>query len=223
MSDPTSPTLANSPEARSPTGEILDQSQTQTQTEPTTSSTDQTEPKPDEPKPPATPAEPVPESYTFKTTAGAEPDAKLVSTFTPIFRELNLTQAQADKLVEAYNTHAGARAEDAKQVIAAMGQKWDAELRADKVMGPQLATVQADVGKAITQLPAEVQAPFRAAMNDTMAGNNPAIVRAFWEFAKMINEGKHVTGGGPSQVTKPGNSSRPSMAEVMYPDLSRAS
>lgn len=222
MSDLASPPLANSPEARSPTGEILDQ--TQTQTEPTISSNPPatTEGTTHESKPP-TPPEPAPESYTFKTTAGDEPDAKLVSTFTPIFRELNLTQAQADKLVEAYNSHAGARADDAKAVIAAMGEKWNAELKADKVMGSQLPTVQADVGKAIAQLPAEVQAPFRAAMNDTMAGNNPAIVRAFWEFAKLVNEGKHVTGGGPSPVTKPGNSSRPSMAESMYPDLPRAS
>jgi hypothetical protein len=220
MSDPASPPLANSPDARSPTGEILDQSQTQT--EPVTSSTIPADPTTHEPKP-ATPADPVPESYTFKTSPGTEPDEKLVSTFTPIFRELNLTQAQADKLVEAYNSHAGARAEDAKAVIAAMGEKWNAELKADKVMGSQLPTVQADVGKAITQLPADVQAPFRAAMNDTMAGNNPAIVRAFWEFAKLVNEGKHVTGGGPSPVTKPGSPSRPSMAESMYPDLPRAS
>lgn len=219
MSDPTSPPLANSPEARTETGELLNQSPTPspTSSETPTTSAGNTEPQTDAPKPD------IPETYQFKTTSGDAPDEKLVAAATPIFRELGLTQAQADKLVDLYNTHAGARADDAQAVIQAQGQKWDADLRADKIMGSQLPTIQADVGRMIDQLPQETRQPFREAMTLTMAGNNPAIVRAIWEMSKLVNEGRHVTAPGPAPVTAPGKSSRPSMAESMYPNLARAS
>jgi len=105
---------------RTATGEIAPPSPTTPQTPPTTTSTTSLDPKPTEgegktlltgkegedgTKTEAKPA--VPEKYDFKAPAawsekGWELDTKLIETATPIFKELGLSQDQAQKLVDFY-------------------------------------------------------------------------------------------------------------------------
>lgn len=168
---------------------------------------------------------PAPDTYTFKTPSGAEADPTLVAAATPIFKELNLTQPQADKLIELWNKTAASDVDRAKQVIAAQGEKWETELKADKLMGHQLDRVKLDIGRALDLLPPQIKTDFQKSMNDTMAGNHPAMVRAFWELSKLVTEGTHVRGGSPSPngQTAPAAPTKPTAAQAMYPNLSRAS
>src|SRR5574340_1250451 len=103
---PVTEPLGNSTEARTTDGTLRDQGT------PTTA----TETKPD-----ATPTEPAkptpPETYTFKAPDGKSYDQSLIDGATPIFRELGLDQAAADKLVAFYDKHAQGAADLAVKAV----------------------------------------------------------------------------------------------------------
>ena len=145
---------------------------------------------------------------------------------TPVFKELGLTQAQADKLVDLYNGLAKGKADIGLATIKAMGEKWEGEAKADPYIGPNLDKIKVDVGRALDQIELTrpgIKSRFANAMNMTMAGSNPAFIETFWELSKSIIEGKHVVGGGPSPhgQTDRGNAPRPTIAQAMYPNLTR--
>ena len=198
--------LTNSPEARTATGEIINQgeapSKIETASEPT-----------------AAPV--VPEAYSFTALEGQTLDEKLVAEATPIFKELGLSQESAQKLVDMYNKQTGGvQAELVKQVEKVRGE-WRDQVKADPVMGKDLDKTLLEIGRAKDRLPTEIRASFNEAMDLTGAGDHPAIVRALYELAKLVNEGTHVAGGAPSvHGQKPsGQATRPSMASAMYPNL----
>src|SRR6185437_10360924 len=92
----TTPPLPNSPEARTPDGTLKDTISTAPTPE-TTPSESVTEPKTDGP----------PESYDFKAPEGKELNSKFLDRATPVFKELGLSQANAQKLVDTYNELVG--------------------------------------------------------------------------------------------------------------------
>ena len=91
LENPTNPTptpLANDQASRTETGEIIDRSATPPTNEPAA-----------EPKPGSA----APESYTdFSVPEGHTLDAAAIESATPLFRELGLSQDQAQKLVDFY-------------------------------------------------------------------------------------------------------------------------
>lgn len=216
MQTPTEPTtpmtetpLANDPAARTETGEIIDRS------------------KPAEPAGnPAEPAKPesvgAPEAYAdFSIPEGHTLDAATIESATPIFRELGLSQDQAQKLVDFYSTQVGKINAENEGYMETMRTQWREELKADKDIGGKLDQVKVEIGRAIDRLPPTVREPFKEAMNLTGAGDHPAVIKAIHAFASLIGEGTHVTGNAPSEhgQSKTGVSNRPSAAQSMYPNL----
>lgn len=204
----TQPTiLANSPEARTETGEIIDQTKTPV-----------TEP---ELTPPS--ADGAPESYAdFTAAEGTKLDAELIKAALPIFKESNLSQASAQKLVDFYTKHATNQAALAIEAVNTMRQSWRESVRTDPVIGAKLTAVQADIGKALASLgDAKLVGEFRDAMNLTGAGDHPALIKVLHKFADAVNEGTHVSGAGPSPLGQVPNGkvTRPSAAQSMYPTL----
>lgn len=219
---PESP-LPNDSATRTPGGTIIDArdianptpTPTPTPTEPTPATTN-------EPPTPPDPASLPPDTYTFKAPEGQAVDQTLVDTFSPIFKDLGLTQAQADKLVDAQSKWAKSQADLTGSAIEAMGARWMSETQADPELGPNLDKIKVDIGRALDQtLKPDERLAFQKAMNDTMAGNNPAFVRAYWKLAQKIGPGNHVSGGGPSPngQTAVGRTERPSVAASMWPSL----
>jgi hypothetical protein len=92
-------------------------------------------------------------------------------------------------------------------------------------MGPKLPQIQAEIGRALeTTLSEPELKAFRTAMNETMAGNNPAFVRAYWKLAQRIGPSTPVT-GNPSPAGQNPNgtpNARPSVAASMWPKLPSA-
>lgn len=229
MPETISPPPANSPEARTPTGEIKDVSQTQSTETPTptpasstTSST--TEPAPSDPAPAPDPAAGVPDTYNFAAPEGTTLDKAVTDAATPIFRELGLNQAAADKLVAFYNQQMKAQADIGVKAVLAMREKWVGEAKSDPALGPKLEQIKADVARAYDVLgDPKLVSDFKDAMNLTGAGDNPAFIKAFHKLAQLVIEGKPVSGGGPSPhgQTNSGRSERPSIASAMYPNLVR--
>lgn len=88
-------------------------------------------------------------------------------------------------------------------------------------MSGKLDTVKADIGRAFAILPPKVAADMKAAFDLTGAGDNPAIIRGIWEWAKAVIEGRPVTPGGPSPAgqNRNGAATRLTAAEAMWPHL----
>lgn len=231
--------LPNDQLARSPTGEILEPSQIPppAKPEPKPAGTpDATSTSPDPKAPPAdgkTPAAPTgaPETYTdFTAPEGYTLDPKAIEAATPIFKELGLTQDQAQRLVAF---HASQMIEAAKAPAAtyeATRTQWQTAVKSDPeliaaVSGGKtgLEAVKLDISRALTGLnDPKLAADFKAAMDLTGAGDHPAFVKALWKLSAFVTEGKPVTGAGPSPHGQraPGVAEKPSPAQAMYPNLS---
>lgn len=184
-----------------------------------------TEPKPPEaktpePKPDAKSV--VPEKYEFKAPEGLTLDEATITEASAVFKELGLTNDQAQKLVDLQGKLTKTSAEAPYKAYDAMREGWQAEVKADKEIGHILPKVKETIGKALDTLgdPALI-ASFKEGMNLTGAGDHPAFVKAFYKLALSVVEGSHVSGKGPSPhgQTSSGTNERPSVAKGMYPNL----
>ena len=204
----TTPPPANSPEARTASGEIIDAGVSAPETQATPETKE--------------PAASVPETYAeFKAPEGVTLDAALIAEVTPIFKELGLSQDAAQKLVEFQAKHSLASETKLTKAVSDMRTEWRDAIKADPTIGADLEKTKTAIGRLKTQLSPEVRTAFDDAMNLTGMGDHPAIVRGLFELAKLINEGTPVTGGGPSELgqSRSGQPSRPSAAGALYPNL----
>jgi len=231
----TPPPLPNDAAARSPTGEILEPAQIAAQ-KPTTPETP--EAKPGEPPAPTStskdPAKPegAPTTYAdFKAPDGYTIDPKTIEAAVPIFKEMGLTQDQAQKLVDFHTSQMIEAAKAPEATYTAMRNEWQAAAKADPEMSRHsidgktgLDAVKIDMARALNALgDPKLASDFKAAMDLTGAGDNPAFIKTFWKLSQYITEGKHVGGTGPSVHGQrpPGTNERPSAAAALYPNLPR--
>ena len=158
----------------------------------------------------------APEKYSdFKLPDGFELQTETMTEATGVFKELGLTQVQAQKLVDFYGKTALASAEAPIKHWQDTQKAWRDEIKADPEIGGKLGDVKATIGKAYALLgDAKLVQSFRDAMDLTGAGNNPAFVKTMFKLASMLTEGGHVAGSTPKP--KPG-----SAAEAMYPNLAK--
>lgn len=208
---PVAAPLANDPAARTPDGTLKDAA---------TSTT--VPPTPSEAAPPKTVEPPsVPETYAFTAPEGVELNQDLISKATPLFKDLKLDQASAQKLVDFM---AGPIGDHAKKAVEDMRAGWRSEISQNPEMGGKLDAVKADIGRfkdsILGPTGSKARTDFDAAMNLTGAGDHPAIVSAMWKAAKALGEGTHVSGIAPSELgqTPTGTKARPSQAQALYPN-----
>ena len=246
-STPATPTpaapmpLPNDAAARSPTGEILEPSQIAAQqaaAKPTETNPDGTPKSGETPAPTSTskdpaakPAEGAPETYAdFTVPDGYTLDPKTVEAATPLFKELGLTQDQAQKLVSFYSEQAIAAAKAPAAEYEATRTAWKAQVDSDPVIRGAtmdgktgIEAVKIGIGKTLAAIgdPALTQ-EFKAAMDLTGVGDNPAFIKAMYKLSAYVVEGKHVAGSGPSVhgQTPPNQGAKPSPARALYPHLS---
>lgn len=174
------------------------------------------EPKPDAPV--------VPEAYAdFKAPDNYTIDPKTIEAATPIFKELGLTQDQAQKLVTFHTEQLLAAAKGPQDAYAATRTEWQTKTQADTEMKSYgFDKVKTDIGRALDSLGApDLVKDFKAAMDITGAGDHPAFVKAMWKLSQFVGEGKHVSGAGPSRAGQiaPGKSEKPDLAHALYPNL----
>jgi hypothetical protein len=200
---PTPTPMTNSAEARTPTGEIIDQAAAPSATTPA-------------------PSPAAPETYTdFKLPEGVTLDKAILDEATPIFKELGLSQDAAQKLIDLQAKHSGKTAADLAKSVDDMRAEWQAQVKADPALA-NLDVVRTELGRAKDKLPATVRSAFDEAMNLTGLGDHPAVVRGLFEFAKLVNEGTPVNGAGPSPDGQTnGRPVRPTIAGALYPNLSQ--
>lgn len=230
---PDSLPLPNDPASRTPDGTLVNLAATgnpeppanPTGTSPTpTPTSTSSEPTPSDTAldPAAAPKPTAPDTYDLRATEGKTLDPELLASATPVFKELGLDNAAAQKLVDVWNKAAGDRDSAITNAIQAQGAKWNTEFEADPSLGPYKDQIRLDVGRALEAVltPAERDA-FKLSMDQTMAGNNPAFIKAFWKLAQRAAPGTPVSGSGPSKEGQsPSGQSRPqSAASAIWPEL----
>jgi hypothetical protein len=245
---PPTPPMPNDAAARSPTGEILEPAQIAAQEAaksgttppalnpdgtPAQTSTSKPPEKPADGKDPAKPAATTgaPEKYDdFKAPDGYTLDPKAIEAAVPIFKELGLTQDQAQRLVQFHSEQMIAAAKGPEETYTQMRTDWQAKVKADPdlakaVNGDKtgLDAVKLDIGRALNALgDTQLANDFKEAMNLTGAGDHPAFVKTMWKLASFVTEGKHVSGQNPSPhgQNDPSKAKPATGAHALYPNLS---
>jgi hypothetical protein len=154
----------------------------------------------------------LPEGYKLSEEAGKE--------VTSLFKELNLSQDQAQKLVDYYGKNLLETAEAPYKQWANTQKEWVADIQ-DR-FGSKADATRRDINSAITNaLPPSLARAFRGALDITGAGSNPDVFEALSILAKPHIEGRSVPQGTPSKEANkaPGAVVQPSLAEAMYPHL----
>lgn len=222
-------TQGNATEARDATGTIVDQ-QAITQSTETTQKTETTkegetklsETKVEDAKKPEPGA--VPDKYEFKAPEGRQVDTKLVEAATPIFKELGLSQENAQKLFDLHTQLTAERETQIETTMTAMRKEWRDAVIADKSLsnGKDGLSPEAskDIAQVFTALGPKAATDLKAAMDLTGAGDHPAIVSAYRTLGKLLSEGTPVRGAGPSPAGQVAPGTAPqSAAQRMYPNL----
>lgn len=232
------PPLANSPDARTPDGTIKDQGTPPTNAGSSPTPPDgQTPPKTETPPKSPTdgktavtdtgkPPEGAPEAYAdFKAPDGYEIDKAAMAKALPIFKELNLSQDGAQKLVDFYSAVSKEAAEAPLNLYANMQKDWrdEASTRFGKAIEPGGAIVTEFATAIDGLLSPSLAKNFRAALDFTGVGNHPDFIEGFRVFAKALQPGTHVSGKAPSPggQTAPGAQPK-TAAQRLYPHLPSA-
>ena len=228
--------LANSETVRQMDGTLKDQSPT-TPTTPETPTADAKPPSADSSttKPSSDPstapsllnekgeAKPAgaPEAYAeFKAPEGYEFNKERVADASATFKELGLSQEQAQKVMDLY----GKAIQESENAPYDLWAKTQTEWR-DQVMksdlGPQIDQVKATISKGLDVLgDPKLVSDFKQVMDFTGAGNNIHFVRAFYGLAKLVTEGGPASASRPSAAGMPPAQQRPrTAAQAMYPTL----
>lgn len=217
---PITPTPPN-PTAESPSTPTS--SSTTTEAKPNEAATEGEKPSllNDKPKPDAVKPAVAPEKYAdFKAPEGFELDKPTMEKALPVFKELGLSQENAQKLVDFYSDISKQASEASVNLWKETQEVWKKEIMTSADLGPKLDQVKANVSKMIDSVgDAKLAQDFRQAMDYTGAGNNPAFIRMLNALASKYTEGSHVAGKGPSPGGQGDNQGPRSAAKSIYPNL----
>lgn len=148
------------------------------------------------------PADAVPEDgkYSFTMPEGVEMDQALADALMPEFKELGLTQKQAQGLVAKYVEAQQAKVEKQGETWSAQVTKWADDAKADKEIGGDKwdATVAASQ-RAIKQFGTP---ELREYLNASGGGNHPEVIRFVAKVGAMIKEDSPA-GSGSEGTGKP--------------------
>lgn len=154
--------------------------------------TDQTDTKDDGKK---KPDESVPEKYDLKVPEGMELDEVLLNEFSPLAKELKLTNDGAQKLVETMMPKVMSRfAEQQQAAWERTLETWVGEINADKEMGGEnLKATKEAAEKALAKFGTKelsAMLGYRTAENPKGLGlgNHPELVRVFAKIGKAMAE-----------------------------------
>lgn len=131
----------------------------------------------------------APDAYEFAAPDGHVLDETVIGKFSEVAKELNLTNANAQKVLDVM---APAIAERQAAALQSMTEEWSNSARADKEFGGEKLAENLAVAK--TALDKFATPEFRALLNDTGLGNHPEVLRVFYRAGKAISADTVVTG-----------------------------
>ena len=154
----------------------------------------------------------APEVYTdFTFPDGVVVDKEAVGEFTPLAKELNLTQDAAQKLIDLQTKYAVKQAEQQAQAWEATRNGWRETFTADKEIGGQ--NVEVSIANAKKALEKYGTPELSQALTDTGTGDHPEFIRFISRVGKAMSEGVIHVGSQPSGVPQK------SVAERLFPSM----
>lgn len=152
-------------------------------------------------KKPATQAEGAPAEYEdFKAPEGVTLDPEVTGQFKTLAKELNLSQAQAQKLADMGASITQKQAGQTSALLEQARIEWTNNAKNDKEFGGEaLAANMAVARKAMDEFGTP---ELKSLLNESGLGNHPEIIRAFYRAGKAISEDTFV-GGGTSASKQP--------------------
>ncbi len=151
----------------------------------------------------------------LKFADGVKLDDASLASFKGVAKELGLDSPKAQKLVDLYAGIEAARAKQTSEQIQTLNGEWDAELRADPVIGgTKYDAATALARKAMTKFGGEA---FTDVVVKMGLENNPAVVRAWHAVgAAMAEDSIAGTTGAASGAA--GNPQQ-ALIDSMFPSL----
>ncbi len=148
----------------------------------------------------------APEKYEFKPAEGQELDSAALEQFEPIARELNLSNEQAQKMVDLYGTKILPMVQQQQaEAWQKTTEQWAADVKADKEIGGDKLT--SNISVAQRALDTFGTPKLKEYLTASGLGNHPELVKAFVKVGKAMSEDGMVTGKEAGQR---------SAAEVLY-------
>lgn len=147
----------------------------------------------------------APEKYEFTAGEGVELDSEALKDFEPVARDLNLTNEQAQKLVDAYPKILAGVQQRQAEAWQKQTEGWAETVKADKEIGGDKLT--ANLSAAQRALDQFGTPELKEYLEGTGLGNHPELVKAFIKIGKAMSEDGMVDGSNQGQR---------SAAEVLY-------
>jgi len=161
----------------------------------------------------------APEKYEFKAPEGFELDTELVEQFTPVAKELNLTNDQAQKLVDLYADKIKAQQNANNEAWIATLDGWASSVKTDKEMGgPALENNLVAARNALEkygtpELKAVMNPPSPQNPKGLGLGNHPEIIRVLARIGKAMGEDQtYLRNEPPHEDVAPAKRMFPNMA-----------
>ncbi len=153
----------------------------------------------------------APEKYeTFQVAEGVKLDDGQVEAASAVFKDLNLTQEQAQKLVDFQATQMQSQAEAwSKQV-----KDWGDEIKADPEVGGE--AYDANAGKARSLIKRFGSEELSSYLNETGLGNHPHLFKFVLKLAQGI--GEDATPPGTTKAPTPADSEA-ALHRELYPTM----
>lgn len=137
----------------------------------------------------------APEKYEFNLAEGVTLNDAAVAAFEPVARELDLTQEQADKLVDIYAAQEAARVQQWTDTV----KGWTDAAKADPEFGgPKM---NENMGVAVRALKEYGSPELNQLLDSFGIGNHPAFIRFAYRAGKALGEDKLIpanSGGSKS-------------------------
>lgn len=159
----------------------------------------------------------APDSYDLQAPEGFALDPQAIAAATPVFRELGLSNEQANKLMPvAAQFAAGLTDKLNAQILGQVRSErkaWlDAAMADREIGGAQWKQTLAKGAYALESLGFPKGSAFRVLLDESGLGNHPEMIRAWAKVGRAIGEDSDFVRGGAATA------SRRDTAETLYPD-----
>lgn len=161
----------------------------------------------------------VPETYAdYKLPDGVEIPKENLEKVNATFKELGLTQAQAQKLIDLQTSiqveQTSAQAEDMKAAFDKQMNDWAAQAKADPELGGDKfdATVTT-AQKAMQQFGTP---ELRTFLNESGIGNHPQVIKLFHKIGSAISEDKVLISGSDATEGAPKSHAQSMFGDVKF-------
>lgn len=151
----------------------------------------------------------APVNYEFKAPEGKEFDPDVLSVYTEVAKELNLSQEAAQKILDRMGPKV---AERQAEQLEALRTDWANSSKADKEFGGE--KLQENLALAKKAFDSFGTPELRQLLNESGLGNHPEVIRFMYRAGKSISGDRFVSG---SQGGKPKAASNADLASSLYP------